>query len=169
MKLSARKYLDEALFVDIPEGCYAIHDPLNEGEISYWRRKDLGKNEVPDVNPWPLQTRTYGPRLYKSDPRLRGLSREEKKAFIRSWYLENVGGYLKAVVTTIAADPVAAGKRFAEWQLRCCLCSKKLTTKESKVIGIGPDCREGLPKEFVDNFFPDQVGSVHAKYLAGSS
>jgi Family of unknown function (DUF6011) len=50
-------------------------------------------------------------------------------------------------------------------QMRCCMCGKGLTTDESKVIGIGPECRKGLPKEFVDNYLPPKVGKVHYEDL----
>jgi hypothetical protein len=72
---------------------------------------------------------------------------------------------MASVVEAIAADPVTAGKRFAELQMRCCMCGKGLTTDESKVIGIGPECRKGLPKEFVDNYYPPKVGKVHYEHL----
>jgi hypothetical protein len=45
------------------------------------------------------------------------------------------------------------------------VCGKTLTTNESKVVGIGPECRKGLSKEFLDNFFAPKVGKVHYEHL----
>jgi Family of unknown function (DUF6011) len=148
----------------LSEGYYAVPDPLNEGEMSYWRRKDKGKHKRPAFDPWPLKAK-YGPRLLTSDPRLKGLKGEKRRAFVRGWYESVKGSYMAQVVEAIAADPVKAGKHFAELQLRCCMCGRRLTTKESKVIGIGPECRQGLPKDFVDNYFPPLVGEAHYKHL----
>jgi Family of unknown function (DUF6011) len=137
---------------------------LEEGETSYWRRKNKGKSKRPTFEPWPLKAK-YGPRLLKSDPRLKGLKGEERRAFVRSWYEGVKGAYMESVVEAIAADPVTAGKRFAELQMRCCMCGKVLTTDGSKVVGIGPECRMGLSKEVVDNYFPPYVGKAHYEHL----
>jgi hypothetical protein len=37
---------------DLPEGYYAVPDPRNAGEMSYWRRKDKGKSKRPSFDPW---------------------------------------------------------------------------------------------------------------------
>ena len=150
---------------DLPEGYYAVPDPYNEGEMSYWRRKDKGKNKRPSFEPWPLKAKAYGPRLLKSDPRLIGMSRDEMMEFARKWYETEKKSYMDAVIEIIAADPIEAGKQFADWQLRCCMCGKGLTTDDSKVYGIGPECRKGMSKEFLDNYFPPQVGKLHAGYV----
>src|SRR5215213_9571612 len=162
MHMSERS--SERSWEHLPEGYYAVADPENEGEMSYWRRKDKGKHKTPSFDPWPLKAR-YGPRLLTSDPRLKGLKGEQRNQFVRSWYEGVKYPYMARVVEAIASDPVTAGKRFAELQMRCCICGKGLTTNESKVVGIGPECRKGLPKEFVDNYFPPEVGKVHYEDL----
>lgn len=149
---------------DLPEGFYAVPDPCNQGEMSYWRRKDKGKHKWPSFEPWPLKAH-YGPRLLKSDPRLKDLKGEERRQFVWSWYEGVKGAYIESVVSAIAGDPAAAGKRFAELQMRCCMCGKRLTTDESKVVGIGPECRRGFSKEFIDSYFPPQVGKAHYEHL----
>jgi hypothetical protein len=70
---------------ELPEGYYAVPNPseANEGEMSYWRRKDKGKNKRPSFEPWPLKAR-YGPRLLTIDPRLKGLrGKRETSSFGR--------------------------------------------------------------------------------------
>ncbi len=113
--------------------------------------------------PWPAKAR-YGPQLTKADLPA-GQYTEEGQAFIRDW-LENVGQpYRDAVIEAIVVDPVAAGKRFAEWKLRCCMCGKALTNEESKVYGIGTECRRGIPTEVLARYLTPEVGRLHAEYL----
>jgi hypothetical protein len=152
---------------ELPEGYYAVPDPRDGvDEITYWRRKDKGRNKRPSFEAWPLKTH-YGPRLTRKDlPEGMTPRTDEGEAFIRDWY-ENTGfPYRAAILEAIADDPVAAGKRFAEWALRCCMCGKVLTRDDSKVYGIGPECRKGMPKALLDNYFPPQVGKAHARHLA---
>lgn len=46
-----------------------------------------------------------------------------------------------AILTRIAADPEAAGMLYATKLERCRDCRRKLTDKESRAAGRGPDCR----------------------------
>jgi len=131
----------------LPEGYFVIPDPENGDEMSYWRRKDKGKHKRFSFEPSPLKAK-YGPRLLTCDPRMKGLKGEARNDYVRGWYKGVKWPYMDRVVETIADDPVLAGKRFAELQLRCCVCGKGLTTDESKVIGIGPECRKGMSMEF---------------------
>ena len=141
----------------LPEGYYAVPDPrLGVDEMTYWRR-------LPNkFGPWPPKSR-YGPMLARADlPDGLEPHSEEGQAFVRNWF-ENVHEpYWRAVVEAIAADPVAAGHRFADFAVRCCSCGKRLTNDLSKVYGIGPECRKGLSEEVLANYFRPEVGRVHA-------
>lgn len=45
-----------------------------------------------------------------------------------------------AVRAIVAADPEAAGRRFADEFTRCWVCGRMLTDEESRAAGIGPVC-----------------------------
>ena len=149
---------------DIPEGYYAVLDPLNAGEMTYWRKK-VRKRGGQSFGPWPQKAR-YGPTLTRKDlPEGVSERSEEGQAFIRDWY-ENVSRlYKDAIVAAIVEDPVIAGQRFADWAIRCCCCGKGLTNDRSKVYGIGPECRKGMPGEVLANYFRAEVGKAHAAHL----
>ncbi len=152
----------------LPEGFYAVPDP-REGveQMTYWRRKDVGKRKHPEFEPWkPRGAKVrYGPTLFTNDPRLKKLKGDEKSWFVLSWY-ETVGHpYRDAIIETILEDPALAAKRFAEWNMRCCMCGRALTHEDSKTLGIGPECGKGFPKEVLAEHFQMQVGELHAASL----
>jgi hypothetical protein len=155
-----------APWLDIPEGHYAIIDPRDQGTVTYWRRKNLkaARGTRPDFGPWPLKAR-YGPVLYTRDVPAT-LHAEQRREWIRSWYAANFEPYRAAVIEAIAADPVAAGKRFADLTSRCCSCGRTLTDDLSKVYGIGPECRSGLTAEHLALYYAPRLGQAHAEYLA---
>ncbi len=43
-----------------------------------------------------------------------------------------------------------------------CECGKKLTNDTSKVYGIGPECRKGLPADVLANYYRLDVSRAHA-------
>jgi Family of unknown function (DUF6011) len=152
-------YRDEPNALELPEGYYAVPDPRGVEEMTYWRRAE--GNRGPTFKPWPAKAR-YGWVLYKKDrPELpKEISRN---TYIRAYY-ETLGPpYRRAIVEAIQEDPVAAQQRFADWAIRCCMCGKGLTNDRSKVYGIGPECRKGMPSEVLANYFRPQVARVHAK------
>lgn len=151
----------------LPEGHYAIVDPHNPQIVTYWRRKDITtrkRGARPQFEPWPLKARN-GPILWIKDiPRdLKGQARRE---WCDTWHANNSRPYKAAVIETIAADPIAAGKRFADLTSRCCACARRLTDDHSKVYGIGPECRSGISAEDLAEYFAPRLGHAHAEHLA---
>ncbi len=53
-------------------------------------------------------------------------------------------GEARAALRAIAEDPDAAAFRFADEQVRCWLCARRLTDPVSRLLSVGPDCR-GFP------------------------
>lgn len=139
--------------VALPEGYYAVIDPVDSGLVTYWRvRGD-------DVTAWPSKAR-YGPRLVRSDVP-EGLSGPDRQAWVWGWAETVYHPYHAEVRARIASDPTGAGARFASLMTRCCNCGRPLTDAESKVYGIGPECRRGLPAEWLDAM-AHAVGRAHA-------
>jgi len=46
----------------------------------------------------------------------------------------------REAVALILADPLAASMRFAKESIRCYRCGRRLTDKDSRARGLGPDC-----------------------------
>lgn len=152
------------LWEALPEGYYAVEDPrAGVEDMTYWRRKDKGKNKRPAFDPWPLKAR-YAPVLYSKDlPEgdvLRRLTLS-KREYVHAWYKTLSWPYLEAIVESILDDPVAAQHRFADLNTRCCNCGKKLTNDLSKVYGIGPECRKGLSAETLATYYRPWVSRAH--------
>ena len=131
---------------------YAVPDPDDPNQMTYWRDSTRGEGFMA----WPPKVR-YGPVLYRRDvPKDRQEQRlvvEQHWAREREWHQQ--------VREAIEADPITAAKRFAEFTSRCCLCGRTLTDEASKVYGIGPECRRGLPHEVLANHFAPQISSLH--------
>ncbi|MFI6732095.1 DUF6011 domain-containing protein [Nonomuraea sp. NPDC050451] len=151
--------------LDLPEGFYAIQDPHDPTTVTYWRRKDQAGRGRPQFAAWPPKARN-GPVLLKADVP-QDLHGAERQQWASRWFHEHLAPYLDAVVEVIAADPVAAGRRFAELTTRCCRCGRALTDDLSKTYGIGPDCRDGIPADLLAAFLTPAVGRAHAELLAG--
>ena len=145
-------------WLSLPEGYYAVLDPDDPGQMTYWRRKERkGRRSgsgSSSFQPWPLRAR-YGPAWTPPADR-----RERKQALEQHWATRH--DYLGRVVEAIQADPVAAGQRFARFASGCCCCGKALTDEFSKVVGIGPKCRKGFPAEQLALYMTPQVGRMHA-------
>lgn len=116
----------------LSEGYYAIVDPRDADRMTYWRRK-TGRGNRPELVSWPLNV----------DQTVRV-------------------GYTMQITAAISADPVAAGKRFAELTTRCCMCSRRLRDEKSKVSGIGPECRKSVPGWLVERYLVPAVERAHA-------
>ncbi len=159
-------YVISHLWYALPEGYYAVPDPrAGVEEMTYWRRGE--KRGKPDFTAWPAKAR-YGPRLSSWDEVPYEQGTKEAEYYLRAFFKVLSEPYRRAIVEAIAADPAAAAQRFAQWAVRCCICGRKLTHEASKVVGIGPECEKGVPKEVLANHFRPQVGELHAAHLAGS-
>lgn len=165
-------YLLRNLWEALPEGYYAVEDPrAGVEDMTYWRRKDKGKNKRPAFDPWPLKAR-YAPVLYSKDlpdeEVLRRLTLS-KHDYMAAWYRTLNSPYLEAIVESLLEDPVAAQHRFADFNTRCLNCAKKLTNDLSKVYGIGPECRKGLSAETLATYNRPAVSRAHGLHESGRS
>lgn len=151
---------------DLPEGHYAIVDPHDPGTVTYWRRKNVKTRSGvrPQFDAWPLKAKN-GPILWKRDVP-KNLTGQARIEWVTRWFTDVRALYMTAVVTAIAADPVAAGKRFADLTCRCCACGRALFDDHSKVYGIGPECRSEIPAEVLARYFTPALGRAHAEHLA---
>jgi hypothetical protein len=94
---------------------YAIPDPDDPGQMTYWRDSRPGRgvrfveDGLPHIEPWPSKA-VYGPMLYRKD-----LPEDHDAGeAVRDEYYRRRGGWVSAVRLAVAADPVVAGRRFAE-------------------------------------------------------
>lgn len=155
--------------LDLPEGLYAIPDPHTPDLFSFWRRHDAKtrRGTRPEFAAWPPKART-GPILYKADvpADLHGQARAE---WVSAWHGKHRAPYTAAVVDAIAADLIAAGRRFAALTVRCCQCGRALRDALSKAYGIGPDCRHGVDTEILALYLTPLVGRAHHTHEAGKA
>ncbi|PRY56470.1 DUF6011 domain-containing protein [Glycomyces artemisiae] len=121
----------------LADGYYAVPDPDNAATMTCWRVKDDGMHPHP-AKAW------YGPDrpLRKDAPGKPGT--DEYIAWMRD-YFDTWTAWARRVKDAIAADPVAAQRHFAAKTAHCCVCGRALTDGASKILGIGPDCREKVP------------------------
>lgn len=150
---------------DIPEGYYAVLDPRTDtDEMTYWRMKTTKRGSC-SFGPWPTKAR-YAPSLYIKDlPDGISAQSQEGRYYAKAWYRSVFATYHATIVGDILSDPIAAGQRFADWAVRCCCCGRALTNDLSKVYGIGPECRKGLPSEVLANYYRPNVGRLHATVI----
>ncbi|MFF4388532.1 DUF6011 domain-containing protein [Streptomyces sp. NPDC001552] len=144
----------------VPVGYYAIYDPDDQTTVIYWRRILTDKSN--GLKAWPSKA-WYGPPL----PRRSEIptDRAERDAFAAAWR-KTRQAYIDRVVAALAADPIAAGRRFAEFGIRCCICGRALRDALSKSYGIGPECRSGIPALTLARYLTPLVGQAHAVQLA---
>lgn len=135
---------------------YAVPDPIDLGQITYWRRDKAGR-----VSPWPARAQ-YGPILYKRDVP-KGLD-DRRPQWIRDWYRDNRQPWQQAIDTAIATEPDLCRARFAIFTTRCCSCGRVLVDPKSKSCGIGPECRTGISAETL-GLLAVLVGRLHAEHL----
>jgi uncharacterized protein DUF6011 len=135
---------------------YAVPDPIDPNQITYWRRDKLGRTA-----PWPASAK-YGPLLYKRDiPK--GLH-DGRPQWVRDWYRANREPWQRAINDAIASDPDLCRARFAVFATRCCACGRTLTDPKSKSCGVGPECRSGLSEDTI-GCLAVLVGRIHAEHL----
>lgn len=142
----------------IPVGYYAILDPSDPQTMTYWRRVHTTRSDA--LNPWPAKA-WYGPPMLRrcdvpmDNPQARDLVVDDWK--------NRRDAYLDEIITAILVDPVGAGRRFAELGTRCCQCGRALKDAESKVLGIGPECRRGMDPTTLARYATPQIGQAHAQ------
>lgn len=140
---------------------FAVPDPDDQAVMTYWREHE-DRYGIRRFSPWPDKAH-YGPVLWKRDlprdPKAKRAMREAHWARSREWRTK--------VRALVDADRFTAGKRFADWQVRCCFCGRALTEEHSKVYGVGPECRAGIPAEVLARYATPVVARAHAAQLAG--
>lgn len=135
---------------------YAVHDPNNPRQMTYWRRDKTGR-----ITPWPAEAK-YGPALYKADvPKGLGAGRRQ---WIRTWFHTHREPWQRAIDQAIAQNPEECQARFSVFTIRCCRCGRGLTDPTSKTCGIGPECRQGMGRPTLARFAL-LVGRIHADSL----
>lgn len=132
---------------------YAVPDPTT-GAMTYWRRDRRGR-----LAAWPTRPQAhYGPQLWSRltrepgphDHRVpAGVAGAARAAWVRDWYATVGRPWHDAIRAAIDADPEAALARFATLGSRCACCGRELTDADSKVLGVGPECRRGVPEHLV--------------------
>lgn len=141
---------------NLPNGYYAAIDPADPTTVTYWRSRSG------IVSVWPKRA-WYGPaRPLKRDA---PADADERIVWLREWQAGYLS-WLQDVHAVIDQDPAAARHRFAELSTRCCLCGRPLTDSRSKVLGVGPDCREGLSEEMLAQLVTPTIAAAHADRLA---
>ena len=145
---------------------YAVPDP-NTGDMTYWFRNRRGA-----IVSWPQRPPArYGPRRYHRDGAHVGPydsftplfgSKAEKWDAYAHWKATVREPWEAAIMAAIEGDPELAQSRFAGWRSRCCVCSLPLDDEDSKIWGIGPVCRKGMPG-FVLEDLARQMGRIHAE------
>ena len=139
---------------NLPDGYYAVADPDQPEQITYWRSR------AGQLKPWPAKAH-YGPVAYRRDvPK----DHAAKVAFIEAHW-EKVRAYNTRVLLAIGDDPAAAMARFAEFAVRCGRCGRTLTDDRSKVLGLGPECRQGVSETAMALNNTPTIGIAHAAVL----
>lgn len=146
----------------VDAGYYAIPDPDGAHAITYWRRVRTARTD--DLRAWPPKS-WYGPPIPSRADIPEG--RLERAEFAIAWATAR-RAYMAKVVAAITAEPVAAGRRFAAFGIRCCKCARVLSDDRSKTYGIGPECRRGIPDKVLARYCTPQVGRIHADHLAAN-
>lgn len=121
----------------LPDGYYAVPDPDDPSTTTCWRVKNDAGGAL---TPSPTGAH-FGPTLYKRDVP-KGLIGRDRAIWANRWFAEVRAPWDLRVRAAIAADPEAAGLRFAEHTDHCCRCNQPLTVKASQAMGVGPDCAD---------------------------
>lgn len=131
---------------------YAVRDP-ETNDMTFWCRDTRGR-----LQPWPRKPQArYGPMLWDRLSREPGMHDHlvpsdvgsDQPVWVRNWHRTVRDPWMTAVHGEIERSPGLAMARFAAIRSRCCLCGRVLDDPDSKVSGIGPECRKGLPDSLV--------------------
>lgn len=145
----------------IPNGYYAVHNPADPTAVTYWRMSAKG------LNPWPARAK-YGPVLMRADvPRelYKPARRPDLAAWVKDWYRTNRSAWEASIRALIEADLAGCARRFAEFTIRCCNCGRALTDENSKVLGLGSECRRGIEPGTLAALITPLIGQAHAGAL----
>ena len=125
----------------LPDGFYAVPDPDDESVMTRWRVKG-GK-----WSPHPAKT-WYGPArpLRKDAPDAPGT--DAYIAWMRA-HFDQYDAWRRRTLAAIEANPLLARWRFAESTAHCNNCGRALTDGSSRLMGIGPDCRDLIPSNLL--------------------
>jgi hypothetical protein len=123
----------------LADGYYAVEDPDGPNEpggdaMTLWRV------QYGDIEAYPRRT-PYGP--IPPDRKDRPADPEERYEWMVQW-TELRWSWKARVADALRADPSAAQLRFSERTGRCCICARVLTGA-SRMLGVGPSCRDALP------------------------
>ncbi|MFE4691232.1 DUF6011 domain-containing protein [Streptomyces sp. NPDC056749] len=141
---------------NLPNGYYAAIDPADPSTVTYWR------SHAGIVSVWPKHA-WYGPArpLKRNAP----ADADERIAWLRKWQA-GYTAWLRTVHAVIDQNPAAARRKFAELSTRCCVCGRPLHDDRSKVLGVGPDCREGLSEDMLAQLVTPAIAAAHAARLS---
>ena len=140
----------------LEDGYYAVHDPDQADVMTYWRVAGGA------LSPWPAKAWYGPPRPLKADaPK----DREQLRVFVSEFNALALD-HRRRTMDALHADPIRARSCFARMAVRCCCCGRRLTDDTSKVYGIGPECRAGIPADLLAQYLTPQVGRAHAAHLA---
>ena len=117
---------------------FAAQDPSDHACMTYWRRDNRSS-----LQPWPAGARV-GPVLLARDIPA-DLHPDERRDYTLTWYAERIAPWGDSIEQAIAADRYGAGARFASHTERCCGCSRRLESHESRPPGYAPAVRFGSP------------------------
>ncbi|MEU5157347.1 DUF6011 domain-containing protein [Glycomyces sp. NPDC021274] len=121
----------------LADGYYAVLDPDDDTTMTCWRVKG-GR-----VKAHPAKAR-YGPVL----PRRKDAPGPPGSDEFTVWFdeiAERLNDWYARLHAAIEASPLAAQVEFAKATGHCCNCGRALKDGASRVLGIGPDCRERIP------------------------
>jgi hypothetical protein len=149
-----------------PERSYfATPDPMDASRITYWYRSKRG-SDTGKLRPWPPKSHPY--RLQWSDmPDERHAMTPANTEFARAFWAK-ARAASDAAKQAIENDLIGTSDLFARLKIACCCCGRGLTDERSVVLGIGPECRQGMPPDLADRLV-DAVGRAHAKTLFEAS
>lgn len=132
---------------------YAVRDPETY-DMTFWYRDTRDR-----FQPWPRKPQArYGPMLWNRLTKEPGMHDYlvpsdvlggDQPAWVGNWYRTVRDPWMAAVHGEIERHPGLAMARFASIKSRCCLCGRVLDDPDSKVSGIGPECRKRLPDSLV--------------------
>ncbi|WP_239404665.1 hypothetical protein [Frankia sp. Cj3] len=141
---------------------FAVPDPLDPGQMSYWYRPVSGR-KAGQVVPWPSRSswsalrripaafdETVAPGPYR--------------AYVRSHHVA-VGVALGQVDVLVERGPVGAAARFAALTGRCCRCGRKIRRADERGVSCGVDAahRTDMSAEIL-GLLIDAVRAAHGEY-----